>query len=279
LFDFLPFQGRARQLYTAIGSENSLCEESSYLNLGYWRDAPGTLDEAGSALADLLAKAVKLGPGDEVLDVGFGFGDQDFFWHDTYRPAKITGVNVTPAQVRAARERAVRRGSNDSILFVEGDATRLAFPDGHFDVVFALECAFHFTTREAFFHEAYRVLRPGGRLALADLCAVPAALSSKEPNIELMRRRWQIPKENLYPSDIYQAKLAAAGFSNMNLQSIWHDVVPPYWNFVRTRLADAEVVRRMNPLVLRRLKPGLEAPMPASPQVLDYVLVYAEKSF
>ena len=117
-----------------------------------------------------------------------------------------------------------------------------------------------------------------GRIALADFCTVPNAPST-EPNTELMRRRWQIPKENMYSSEIYQAKLAAAGFSKVKLQSIWHEVVPPYWDFVRTRLDDAEVVRRFNPVLLRRLKLGLRAPQPASPQIIDYVLVYAEKPF
>src|SRR5256884_490110 len=162
-FDFLPLEGRAKQLYTALG-DFSFCDQALYLNYGYWKNAPKNLDEAGCALADLLAKTVKLGPGDEVLDVGFGFGDQDFFWHNTYRPAKIAGINVTPAQVRVARERAAQRGLSDSITFAEGDATRLPFPDAHFTVVFALECAFHFKTREAFFREALRVLKPGGRI-------------------------------------------------------------------------------------------------------------------
>src|SRR5207249_7549926 len=129
-----------------------------YLNFGYWKHGAKTLDEAGQALADLLAGVTQLAPGDEVLDVGFGFGDKDCLWHDAYQPRKITGVNVTPAQVRAARKRAARRGLNDSISFLEGDATLLPFPDEHFTVVFALECAFHFWTREDFFREAFRVL-------------------------------------------------------------------------------------------------------------------------
>ena len=93
-----------------------------------------------------------------------------------------------------------------------------------------------------------------------------------------VKRRWQIPKENLYPGGVYQAKLAAAGFSNVFFESIWNDVVPPWHEFARTRLADVEVASRMNPVLLRRLITGLSTPAPPSPLGMDYVLVYAEKA-
>jgi SAM-dependent methyltransferase len=48
------------------------------------------------------------------------------------------------------------------------------------DVVIALECAFHFRTRQRFFREARRVLRPGGRLVTADIIPMPAAEGVRE---------------------------------------------------------------------------------------------------
>ncbi|MYU15232.1 hypothetical protein GTZ78_32270 [Streptomyces sp. SID8361] len=70
-------------------------DETSYVNMGYWPRESMTIDEASQALADLVADAGEFGPGDRILDVEFGYGDQDFRWLDTCKPEKIVGVNVT----------------------------------------------------------------------------------------------------------------------------------------------------------------------------------------
>ncbi|NUH37889.1 class I SAM-dependent methyltransferase [Streptomyces samsunensis] len=87
-------------------------------------------------------------------------------------------MNVTPGQVRAARERARAESAPRHLEFQEEVATALPFPDETFDKVVALESAFHFSTRDQFFAQALRVLRPGGLLVTADV--IPFEVEEKD---------------------------------------------------------------------------------------------------
>jgi ubiquinone/menaquinone biosynthesis C-methylase UbiE len=156
--------------YGVLGTA-ALTAHGLFLNLGYWRTAR-TIDEACRALVVLVAETAGMGPDDVVVDVGFGFGEQDLLWMDQFAPRRIIGLNVTGSQVRIARHRVYRRGLAGRIDLRHGSATAMPLAAECADVVTAVECAFHFDTRAAFFAEAYRVLRPGGRLVLADM--IPA---------------------------------------------------------------------------------------------------------
>jgi cyclopropane fatty-acyl-phospholipid synthase-like methyltransferase len=275
---FIPVSGRVRTLYRALADVNSLCGEKLYQNLGYWKDGPDSLDVAAEAMADLLARTASLSGADEALDVGFGFADQDIFWAEKYQPRIICGINITPEQVCHARARIRERGLIDRVLLEEGDATRLRFSDSSFDVVIAMESAFHFRSREDFFREAWRVLRPGGRLVMADLAATSKLLRLRDRLAGTIGRSfWQIPKENLYPAAIYQKKLEDCGFVAVEVRSIWHDVYPPFVEFALVRLNDQELAERMNPLFRRMLMSSLKARRRLSSEAMDYVLVSAVK--
>lgn len=269
-----PGRDRAGDVYELLGSHNNLGRRSLYVNLGYWAEAED-YDAACEDLARQLGHLAELGPGQRVLDAGFGFADQDMLWVRELGVDEILGRNLSPTQLARARERVAAAGMAARIRLELGSALATGAPDAHFDRVVALESAFHFRSREAFFHEAFRVLRPGGVLALADLAAVEGR--PERGLVErllgfLGRRLWQVPEENMVPATTYRAQLEGAGFHDVQVRSIAEHVFAPFKRHARARQAEADLVARANPLL--RLAWSLPT-VDRSP--LDYLLVRARK--
>lgn len=216
--------------------------KSLYVNYGYWMPGCTNQDQACEALADKLAGAAGITVGDRILDVGFGYGEQDFYWLQTRNPERIVGLNVTPSQVEIARQRAVELNLSDRVDLRVGSATAVPFEANSFDRVVALESACHFDTRQIFFEEAFRVLRPGGVIATADL--VPRALAMNQKGLsarmESFGRGRVIPNSNWYPRTRYVECLKEAGFVNVDVQDISEKVLIPHAKYARKRLTAPE---------------------------------------
>jgi cyclopropane fatty-acyl-phospholipid synthase-like methyltransferase len=259
-------------------STNAATERGLYLNLGYWREAQD-LDQASEALALLVAETARMGGADRVLDCGFGFGDQDMLWAERYRPASIVGLNITGSQVEVARRRVAASGLDDRIELRHGSATEMPVEPDSVDVVIALECAFHFETRERFFREARRVLRPGGRLVTADIIPTPAV---SEPRKRLEQRiswalvasRFAIPSDNADTRPTYFSKLSICGFEQVRVESIRDHVYGPLHRYLASR---PEVLDRLHPLTGPPIRFALSFGPESVYRGLDYVLASAVK--
>lgn len=210
--------------------------KSMYMNFGYWAPGCRDHDEACEALARELGEAAGIGEGDRVLDVGFGYAEQDFYWLRTRNPKEIVGINVTPVQVEFARKRAEELGVADRLDMRTGSATTLPFEDDSFDRVVALESSVHFDTRQRFLEEALRVLRPGGVLATTD--PLPPEVPGRKglvARLDEWRRRRIIPADNWYARGTYAERLKAAGFVNVEVRNITDNVFKPNAEYVRER--------------------------------------------
>ena len=144
-----------------------------HIHYGAWRnpeEATGTTAdsiESMERLCQLMLGLAEVGPKQDVLDTGCGFGGTLAAIDEKHSPISLTGLNIDERQLEVARER-VTASPGNRLEFVQGDACAMTFPDNSFDRVLAVECIFHFPSRPAFFDHAARVLRPGGSLTLSD---------------------------------------------------------------------------------------------------------------
>jgi len=125
-----------------------------------------------------------LNSGDAVLDIGCGAGvDSLVAAHMVGAGGRVVGLDVTPAMVERARASLSRLGLAN-LTFQVGAAEALPFPDNDFDAVIS-NGVFNLTLdKEKALHEAHRVLKPGGRLMLADMVLVTALPQDQAGKVE-----------------------------------------------------------------------------------------------
>lgn len=161
--------GISRQYDLFQTSLESLDQPRKYLNYGYTVSRRDSLEERQERLCMEVFRAAELQAGHVVVDVGFGSGEQDFLLTRTFPVERVTGFNIAARQVAYASSRAERESMTGKMAFCHGEAEVLPGVDGaSVDRVFAIECAFYFD-RPRFYARAAEVLRPGGRLVLADI--------------------------------------------------------------------------------------------------------------
>lgn len=159
-----------------------------------------------------------LRPGQVVLDLGSGGGIDCFLAARQVGPTgRVIGLDMTPAMIELAeRNKASLGAAAANVTFQLGEMEAMPLPDAGVDVIIS-NCVINLSPdKDAVLREAYRVLRPGGTLAISDT----VALRPFAPDMLASMAAWSACVSGALDVETYVTKLQAAGFTNVAISGV-----------------------------------------------------------
>ncbi len=197
--------------------------EALCMHYGYWEaDTP----HHRAALQNMNAKvaaAAHIRPGLRVLDAGCGVGGPSIFLAS--QGCTVEGITLSDKQVATCTENARRMNVQDKVHFSKQNYLSTEFADASFDIVWAIESVCYAWDKSDFTREAFRVLKPGGRLVVADFFSAPVTPGSPE---DLLMKKWTDAwaiKSYATVSE-FQHAIHTAGFKDMEDRNVTLNVTP-----------------------------------------------------
>ena len=166
---------------------------------------------------DVLAERASIGDGSRVVDFCAGLGGPARYLAHRYG-ADVTGIDLTPARVKGAEELTRLVGLQNSVRVIEGNVLKVPLPDASVDVVISQEALLHVRDKERALAEAFRILKPRGRIAFTDWVAHrPLSGADKE-------FMWQgMAVADLYSLRTYAELIRKVGFTVNSVEDLTID--------------------------------------------------------
>ncbi|GAB7185518.1 class I SAM-dependent methyltransferase [Kitasatospora sp. Ki12] len=199
-----------------------------------------------------------------LAEVGSGRGLGAALALREFRFAAVTGVDIHPDQVERARAVNAKALATypDRLAYTIGSADQLPFAAATLDGVYSVEAAQHFRELTGFAHEAARVLRPGGRLAVTTFFTAEGPEVAER--LKILLASFADGLDVPHPLAGFTADLADAGFTDLRTESIGPDVWPGLDRYLVDTVPPGHWTRNFLPAWRDRL--------------LDYHLVTATRS-
>jgi MPBQ/MSBQ methyltransferase len=220
------------QYYSEAGPDYAAWSREFNMHFGYYHAGANPLDREAmpeQMNAEVLARLRLDGIADpKLLDLGCGLGATLRSFARRLPSAKLSGVTRVPWQVTHARALNQAAGCGESVCVIQGDYEDILLPSSSYEGVYALEssCHAHGADKGALLEEAHRLLRPGGRLVVADgFLASGRFVSALQQRIyRKLCECWVI--EELAHLHLFTARLEQLGFREIVVEHLQMRVAP-----------------------------------------------------
>ena len=198
---------------------SSCCETVDPITSNLYTDAEGAEVPAEALAASLgcgnPTALAELRPGEVVLDLGSGGGIDVLLSARRVGPAgKAYGLDMTDEMLELARENG-RKAGLTNVEFLKGQIEQIPLPAGSVDVIIS-NCVINLSAdKDTVIREAFRVLKPGGRLAVSDVVVRGEVPAEIRRSVEL----WLGCVAGALDEQEYRAKLATAGFEQIDVEA------------------------------------------------------------
>ena len=142
-------------------------DQSYALHYGFWDKNTQNVKDALLNENKFLADILNISSGGKILDAGCGIGGSTIWLAKNFN-VSVVGITLSKKQLEKAKQLAKNHEVQDRVEFHLQNFLQTKFPDNHFDIVWAIESVCHAENKKQFLAEAYRILKPGGKVVVAD---------------------------------------------------------------------------------------------------------------
>ena len=212
-----------RERYGEMARESHSCCAPTFYDEALLTELPAEVTELSLGCGNPLESA-DLRPGETVLDLGSGAGIDCFLAARVVgSEGRVIGVDMTPAMLARA-EAARERMGLAQVEFREGQIEALPVDSDSVDVILS-NCVINLAPDKALvFREAWRALKPGGRIAISDIVSAGAFA----PELRADQEKWAECVTGAIPLDDYVALMREAGFMEIEVAGLQDacDIIP-----------------------------------------------------
>lgn len=191
-------------------------DNSLAIHYGYWDEKVKNFPQSLLRMNEVMMDAAGIKSLDKVLDAGCGVGGSSIFLAENVG-CSVMGISLSERQINKAKELAAKKQVNDKVDFKVMNYCSTSFANESFDIVWGCESICYADDKEQFVQEAFRLLRPGGRLVVAD-GFVTDFTNNDNATIRNWLDGWQV--NYLESPGRFQQFMTTAGFENIFYRDI-----------------------------------------------------------